>query len=119
MISLPKIAAWIAASTAVTAAFAQSPVVISKTLLGSSAHKECLTVSDRQSVKYKYRAEAPIDFAIQYVDGANTVYALRLHQQTLASGTFLPKEARDYCLVWTNGGKQSILFHLEFARLAR
>jgi hypothetical protein len=117
MLPVPKIAACIAASTAVTAALAQSPVVISKTLVGSSAHKECLSVADRQSVRYRYHAEAPIDFAILYVDGAKTVYPLKLPTQTFGSGTFTAK-ARDYCLVWTNGGKQPVLIQLEYARLA-
>lgn len=109
----------LAAALLGNAAYGQNSVIINKTLLGSSAHKECLSVSERQAIRYWYRAEAPIDFNINYVEGSETIYPLRRERQAMGSGSFAPKVARDYCMVWTNAGKHPILVRVEFARLAR
>jgi hypothetical protein len=109
----------VAAGLLAAPASGQNSVVINKTLLGSAAHKECLSVSDRQAIRYWYRAEAPVDFNINYVEGAETVYPVRRDRLAMGSGSFAPKTARDYCMVWTNAGKHPILFRVEFARLPR
>jgi len=93
--------------------------VITKTLLGSEAHKECLTVTETQKLRYWYRAERPINFAIQYVDGKETIYPVRRDKEAIGSGSFAPKSAQTYCMVWTNVDTQAVLFRMEFARLAR
>lgn len=93
--------------------------VITKTLIGSAAHKECLTVNEAQKLRYWYRADKPINFAIQYVDGKQTLYPVRRDREALGSGSFAPKSAQTYCMVWTNPDKQAVLFRVELARLAR
>ena len=93
--------------------------VVTKTLPSSSAHKECFAVNENQVVRYWYRADALIDFNIQYVEGSKTLYDLRRDRQALGSGAFAPKVARDYCMVWTNAFNKPVLFRVELARLAR
>lgn len=100
-------------------ALAQNLVVINKTLVGSSAHKECVNLTDQQQLRYWYRAEAPLDFAIQYVDGEQTLYPVKRGKQAIGSGSYAPKATQVTCMVWTNTGKRPILFRVEFARLAR
>lgn len=116
---------WIAA---VLVAFALPPSgalaqenikVITKTLLGSEAHKECVSLTNKQNLRYWYRAEAPINFAIQYVEDKQTRYPVKRDKSAIGSGTFSPKDAQTYCMVWTNPAKQAVLFRVEFARLAR
>jgi hypothetical protein len=93
--------------------------VVTKTLTSSSAHKECFSVNERQVVRYWYRADALIDFNIQYVEGNKTNFELKRDRQALGSGSFAPKVARDYCMVWTNAFNKPVLFRVELARLAR
>lgn len=93
--------------------------VVTKTLISSSAHKECFSVNERQVIRYWYRADALIDFNIQYVEGNKTNFELKRDRQALGSGSFAPKVARDYCMVWTNAFNKPVLFRVELARLAR
>ena len=110
----------LAASLAASGALAQNHIVVNKTLLGSTAHKECVNLTDQQQVRYWYRAEAPIDFNIQFVDNKATVYPVKRDAQTIGSGTYTPKSAQQVtCLVWTNTGKRPILFRVELARIGR
>lgn len=95
----------------------QNVRVITKTLVGNSAHKECVSVSDRQTLRWWYRADALIDFRLHGAADSNT--DLRKERQALGSGSFSPRAGGDYCLVWTNAGKKPLLFRVEIARLAR
>ena len=100
--------------------FAQENVrVVTRTLPSSSAHKECFAVNENQILRFWYRADSLIDFNIQYVEGSKTVFELRRDRQALGSGVFVPKVARDYCMVWTNAFNKPVLFRVEIARLAR
>ncbi|OGA05127.1 MAG: hypothetical protein A3H35_19605 [Betaproteobacteria bacterium RIFCSPLOWO2_02_FULL_62_17] len=100
--------------------FAQENIrVVTRTLPSSSAHKECFALNENQVVRYWYRADALIDFNIQYVEGKKTIFELRRDRQALGSGGFTPKVARDYCMVWTNAFNKPVLFRVELARLAR
>ncbi|MFM9967510.1 MAG: hypothetical protein ACKVQK_03770 [Burkholderiales bacterium] len=100
--------------------FAQENVrVTTKTLTSSSAHKECFAINERQVIRYWYRADALIDFNIQYVEGGKTIFELKRDRQALGSGSYAPKVARDYCMVWTNAFNKPVLFRVEMARLAR
>ena len=99
---------------------AQNLVVVNKTLVGSSAHKECVNLSDQQLVRYWYRADAPIDFNIQFVENKQTQYPVKRDRQAIGSGSYAPKSPQQVtCMVWTNSGKRPVLFRVEFARLAR
>ena len=100
-------------------ASAQNHIVVTKTLVSNSAHRECMSLSDRQLLRFWYRAEAPLEFDIQFIKGEDMTYPLRQQKQAVGSGLYTPKEAGDYCMVWTNLSKQPVLFRFELARLAR
>ena len=91
--------------------------VITKTLVGNSAYKECMAVSDQQMLRYWYRGDALLDFKLQ--NATDAIGVLKKERQALGSGSFSPKASGDYCMVWTNTAKKSVLFRVEFARLAR
>lgn len=76
-------------------------------------------MTETQKLRYWYRADKPINFANQYVDGKETLYPVRRDKEALGSGSFAPKSAQTYCMVWTNPDKQAVLFRVELARLAR
>ncbi|HXC40982.1 MAG TPA: hypothetical protein VN667_18750 [Burkholderiales bacterium] len=87
------------------------------TLNSSGARKECVTLTPRQRLRYWYRAEAPVNFAIQYVTDKETLYPVKKDKSAIGSGSFQPKEAQDYCMVWTNLAKKPVNLSFEFARV--
>jgi hypothetical protein len=101
-------------------ALAQTPAnvkSITTTLTTSAARKECINVTPQQRIHYWYRAEAPVSFVIQYVQGKETLYPVKKDKLAIGSGTYQPKAAEVHCLVWTNLGKQPVNLSFEFARL--
>ena len=108
----------IALAAASASAQAQQHVkVITKTLVGNSAYKECMAVSDQQTLRYWYRGDALLDFKLQ--NAAEATGVLKSERQALGSGYFSPRTSGDYCMVWTNTAKKPVLFRVEFARLPR
>ena len=91
--------------------------VISRTLVANAAYRECMAVSDQQTLRYWYRGDALLDFKLH--NAAEAVTALKTERQALGSGSFSPKTPGDYCMVWTNTAKKPVLFRVEFARLPR
>jgi hypothetical protein len=97
----------------------QNHLVVTKTLVSNSAHRECMGVTDKQLLRFWYRSDAPIDFNIQYVENNDTLYPVKQTRQSIGSGSFTPKASGDYCMVWTNTSRRPVLFRFEIARLAR
>jgi hypothetical protein len=101
-------------------ALAQTPAnvkSITTTLTTSQARKECINVTPQQRIHYWYRAEGPVNFVIQYVQGKDTLYPVKKDKLAIGSGTYQPKVAEVHCLVWTNMGRQPVTLSFEFARL--
>lgn len=90
---------------------------ITTTLGSSSARKECITLSTQQRLRYWYRAEGAVNFDLQYVEGEETLHPVKKDKAAIGSGTFQPKVAQDYCLVWTNLAKHPFNLSFEFARV--
>ena len=91
---------------------------VTTTLVSSGAYKECFSLSLQQKLRYWYRAEAAVDFNIQYVEGRETRYPVKREKTAIGSGTFQPKLAQDYCVVWTNAAKRPVTLTFEFARVS-
>lgn len=90
---------------------------ITTTLTSNAARKECLGLSAGQRLHYWYRADGPVDFAIQVVEGRDTLYPVKKARSGIGSGNFQAKTANDYCMVWTNAAKRPVTLTFEFARL--
>jgi hypothetical protein len=108
-----------------TAAFAQessksdSPKkIVTKTLVASEAQKECLSLTNRQRLHYRFQSDGPINFKISHEDGPEIVDVRRDRIES-ADGSFAPKKTADHCLVWTNAGKQAVTLRYEFQRSAQ
>ena len=93
--------------------------VITTTLTRSGAHKECVSLSASQSLRYWFRADAPIDFSLQYRVGDETVMPVRQSKVAIGSGSFAAKVAEVHCMVLTNASGKPVTARLEFARLSR
>ncbi len=108
------------AATVAQSVLAQAPgnvKSITTTLTTSAARKECLNLTPQQRLQYWYRADAPVNFAVQYVAGKETLYPVKMDKQAIGSGSYQPKVAEVYCLVWTNLGRQPVTLTVEFGRL--
>ena len=90
---------------------------VTTTLVSSGAYKECFSLSLQQKLRYWYRAEGAVNFDIQYVEGKETLHPVKKDKSAIGSGTFQPKVAQDYCLVWTNLAKRPVNLSFEFARV--
>lgn len=90
---------------------------ITTTLTSNAARKECLGLSAGQRLHYWYRADGPVDFAIQVVEDKQTRYPVKKDKSVIGSGNYQTKIANDYCMVWTNAAKRPVTLSFEFARL--
>jgi hypothetical protein len=111
-----------AALTLAAPAWPQTPAPtnvksITTTLASSAARKECLNVTPQHRVHYWYRADGPVNFSVQYVQGRETLYPVKKDKLSIGTGTFQPRAAEVHCLVWTNLGRQPVTLTFEYARL--
>jgi len=109
---------WLVMGAAVSlsaAAWAQDRKVVTKTLVASEAQKECISLTSRQRLFYKFHADGPVSFKLSHQDEKEVV-DLRRDATASASGNFAPRATADHCLVWTNTGKSSVTLRYEFQR---
>jgi hypothetical protein len=90
---------------------------ITTTLTSAAARKECVNLTPQQRLHYWYRADSAVNFNIQYVQGKETLYPVKKDKLAIGSGSFQPKVAEVYCLVWTNLARQPVTLSFEFGRL--
>ena len=110
----------VAALSASGSSLAQAPgnvKSITTTLTGNAARKECLGLAAQQRLHYWYRADGPVDFAIQVVEGKDTLYPVKKDKSVIGSGNYQAKSSNDYCMVWTNVARRPVTLSFEFARL--
>ena len=91
---------------------------IGAALVSSGAHKECFSLTTQQKLRYWYRADAPVDFNVQYVEDRTTQYPVKKDKSAIGSGVFVPKSMQDYCIVWTNASKRPVTLSFEYARVS-
>jgi hypothetical protein len=109
---------WVLIGAAISlsaAAWAQDRKVVTKTLVGSEAQKECFSLNNRQRLLYKFHADGPVSFKLSHQDEREVV-DLRRDSTGSASGSFAPRTTGDHCMVWTNTGKTSVTLRYEFQR---
>ena len=91
---------------------------MTKSMNSSSAHKECTGLTAAQNLRYWFRADAPVNFNIQYQEGGQVLYPVKKDKVNILSGTYVPKSPGDVCLVWTNLNPKPVTLSFEFARIA-
>ena len=108
----------VAAVSLSAAAWAQDKKNVTKTLVVSEAQKECISLTNRQRLYYKYHADGPVSFKLSHQD-EREVIDLKRDATGSASGNFAPRATGDHCMVWTNTGKSSVTLRYEFQRGAQ
>jgi hypothetical protein len=93
-----------------------SPVrIVTKTLVASEAQKECFSLDHRQVLRYRFRADGPLDFKLAHQEDREVI-DLKRNRSDGAAGSFTPRKTADHCLVWTNTGKRSVTLRYQFRR---
>ena len=91
---------------------------VTKTLVKSEAQKECFTLVSSQVLYYRFRSDVPLDFKLSHQEDKEIVHVER-SQVADGAGSYVPKKASDYCLVWTNAGDRSATLHYEIERVSQ
>jgi hypothetical protein len=71
---------------------------------GKSFDERCLRLEAGQSIRYRFRTSAPVDFNIHYHRGDDVIFSVKLAGVRDASSTFRADVAEDYCLMWESAG---------------
>lgn len=93
--------------------------VITTSLTSTGAHKECVSLTISQSLRYWFRADGLVNFTIQVQSEKEVTYPVRRDKVAIGSGSFIPKTADVHCMVLTNITGRPVTVRLEFARLNR
>lgn len=90
--------------------------VVTKSLSRSSAQKECFSLQEKQKLYYRFRADGPVDFKLQFNEEKNAAVEVKRDGVDSSAGSFISRTNSSYCMVWTNAGKRGITLSYEFVR---
>jgi hypothetical protein len=89
------------------------------TLAGKSFDERCLTLAAGESIRYRFRASAPIDFNIHYHRGNEIAFPVKRSAVKEADATFQAKKADGYCLMWEHVGEGAARVEGSIERVSR
>jgi hypothetical protein len=72
-------------------------------------HEECARLAVGDRLDYRFDAQAPVTFHLYYQEGTTFLSPITREDVTEASGVFLAREARRYCLRWEAGRQGAII----------
>jgi hypothetical protein len=87
----------------------EGPGPYSFTLSGKAFDERCLHLDAGQSIQYRFKASAPVDFNIHYHRGNDVFFPVKKSGVREANGTFKAERADGYCLMWEHKGNGSSL----------
>lgn len=90
-----------------------------RTVAAGGFDELCLPLAAGQRLRYRFVADAPLDFNIHHHRGREVFYPVRaaaLREQ--AATDFTAPAADDYCLMWENRGAHPVRVDGEIARSA-
>lgn len=97
-------AAFLAALLAPSTHAADGVGPYSFTLSGKAFDERCLKLAAGESIRYRFRASAPVDFNIHYHRGKEVFYPVKRSAVREADAVFRAEGADDYCLMWEHAG---------------
>jgi hypothetical protein len=74
-----------------------------------AVHMECMALSDGERVAYRFTAQAPVAFSVQFREGNAVVIPVEVKGTMGEDGDFSAQDERDYCLTWEAGAQGSVL----------
>ena len=70
------------------------------TLSGKAFDERCLTLAAGESIRYRFRASAPVDFNIHFHGDNGTFFPVKRGAVREVDSTFKAPRADGYCLMW-------------------
>ena len=89
---------------ALAAAASEGPGPYSLTLKGKAFDERCLKLAAGESIRYRFKSTAPIDFNIHFHRGTEVVYPVKQAGVSEVDAAFRAPAAEDYCLMWEHAG---------------
>jgi hypothetical protein len=80
----------------------------SHTLAPGKVAEECLKMEAGSTIKYSFRAAAPLAFNIHFHRGEDVTYPVQIKSVQSKTSRFVATEAQEYCWMWTNRSKQPV-----------
>lgn len=82
----------------------EGPGPYSLTLKGKAFDERCLKLAAGETIHYRFKATAPVDFNIHFHRGSEIVYPVKQAGMREADAAFRAPAAEDYCLMWEHAG---------------
>lgn len=76
----------------------------------------CVVLHAGMTVAWQFSGSAALAFNIHHHVGKEVIYANRLAAAVVASGSFVPKSAQEYCWMWTNPSREAVTLNLRLNR---
>jgi len=86
----------------------------SVTMYANNVHEECFHLGVGDSVDYRYKSSSTVIFNIHYHTETDVITAIKKENVTSDADTYLAREERGYCMMWTNAREDSISLQYEF-----
>jgi hypothetical protein len=78
---------------------------------------DCVAMAEGDVLRWRFRTDVPVDFAIEFQDGAARVQPVSREQVTADEGRFVALASNRYCLQWGTGGRGATLdYAIDLAR---
>jgi hypothetical protein len=86
--------------------------------LSDKTVERCVQLGEGESVRYRFRASAPVDFNVHYHRDADVIYPVRRNGVRAANGTFRAPLGEQYCLMWQRRGGDPVAVEVRIDRVA-
>lgn len=77
----------------------------------------CEKLPANAAVRWRFEAQAPLDFNVHYHEGKDVKFPARQGQSTGAEGVLNAALAQHYCWMWTNKGNATVKLTVQTQRL--
>jgi hypothetical protein len=68
----------------------------------------CFELEARQSMRYAFDADAPLDFNLHWHRGGAVLYPIKMAAVGRLGGVFRSEQKQAYCLMWTNRARTAV-----------
>lgn len=78
-----------------------SSTAVATTLEPGKPYEACMTLGPGDQRRWYFKADGPVDFSIHYHEGDQVTYAVKRERMRGDGGSFVARDAQDYCWTWT------------------
>lgn len=89
------------------------------TIKPKGIHEDCVVVTPKEVLSFKFVSSAPTDFNLHHHDGDKIFYPIEKKGATSFEGTFIPEKEEVYCLMWTNTSSVPVALTSEYQTMMK